>query len=117
MPASKLDSKLLKRLEEVLQPYTATLFTRLGTSVVGIVEITSVERTEPYDEEERAPTVKLRLTGLEIATPEQEDALRRGQRAMYQLRTARDTLDALPDSEHALRQLNLLDQRLTRSEV
>lgn len=116
MPAPKLDSKILKRLDEVFGPHMAGLFNQLGSSVVAIVELTSVERAEPYAEEEKAPTAKLRITSLEIATKAQEDALRRAQQAMHLLRTGRGTLDDPVDHEHATRQLDLLSRRVAESE-
>lgn len=116
MPAPKLDSKLLKKITETFHPHMPALFERLGSSVVAIVELTSVERIEPYEEEEKAPTAKLRITSLEIATHGQEDALRRAQRAMYLLRTGKGTLDEPVDHEHATRQLDMLSRRVAESE-
>ncbi|GAA3251264.1 hypothetical protein [Nonomuraea helvata] len=115
MPVPKLDSKILKRLEDSFLPHTRSLYDRLGSSVVAIVELTSVERAETAAEEEKAPTVKLRVTGLEIATRDQEDALRRAQQAMFQLRTTSGTLAEL-DSEQVTRHIARLPNRIVQPE-
>ncbi|MEV4320968.1 hypothetical protein AB0J37_01915 [Microbispora rosea] len=109
MPDIKLDSKLTKAIKRLLEPYEARLG-KLGNTVVAIVELTSVKRVDVTPDVEAAPTAYLRITGLEIATREQEDHLRRAQQAMFQLRTARGTLDEIHSAEDAQRQLNLLPQ-------
>ncbi|MFF4779427.1 hypothetical protein ACFY05_42090 [Microtetraspora fusca] len=107
MPDLKLDSKLIKPIQRVLEPYEGRMG-RLGETIVAIVELTAVKRTDVYDGEEAAPTAHLRITALEVATRGQEDHLRRAQQAMHQLRTARGTLDEIHSTEDANRQLRFL---------
>ncbi|MGI5485185.1 hypothetical protein [Microtetraspora malaysiensis] len=109
MPDLKLDSKLTKGIQRVLEPYEVRMG-RLGETIVAIVELTAVKRTDVYDGEEAAPTAHLRITALEVATRDQEDHLRRAQQSMYQLRTARGTLDEIHSTEDANRQLRYLGE-------
>lgn len=109
MPDIKLDSKLTKAIKRQLEAYEARLG-KLGTSVVAIVELTAVKRLDVHPDVETAPAAYLRITGMEIATRDQEDPLRRAQQAMYQLRTARGTLDEIHSAEDAKRELSLLPQ-------
>lgn len=111
MPDIKLDSKLIKPIKRNLEPYESRLG-QLDRTIVAIVELTSVKRVDVSLEAETAPAAYVRITGLEIATREQEDALRRAMQAMYQLRTARGTLDELHSAEDANRQLHLLGNTL-----
>lgn len=111
MPDIKLDSKLTKPIKRVLEPYEGRLG-RLDTTVIAIVELTAVKRVDVSVEMEAAPAAYLRITGLEVATRDQEEFLRRAQQAMYQLRTSRGTIDELTSTEDANRQLNLLGAQL-----
>ncbi|MEU9888651.1 hypothetical protein [Sphaerisporangium sp. NPDC051011] len=111
MPDIKLASKITKPIARVLEPYENRLG-RLDQTIVAIVEFTTVKRVDVSLEAEAAPAVYLQITGIEIATRDQEDHLRRAQQAMYQLRTARGTIDELTSAEDARRQLSLLGDQI-----
>ena len=115
MPDIKLDSKLTKAIKRLLEPYEARLG-KLGANVVAIVELTSVKRVDVTPDVEAAPAAYLRITGLEIATRDQEDHLRRAQQSMYRLRTARGTLDEIHSAEDANRQLRILHQTVAEGD-
>ncbi|MFF3671711.1 hypothetical protein [Microtetraspora malaysiensis] len=106
MPNLKLDSKLLKSVQRVLEPHGARMG-QLGSSMVAIVEFTTTKRVDVVDDETE-PVRYLQITGLEVATREQEDALRNAQQAMFQLRTAHGTLEEIYSTEDAERKLRLL---------
>jgi len=116
MPDIKLDSKLSRAIRRLLEPYEGRLG-KLGNSVVAIVELTSVKRLDVHPDAEAVPAAYLRITGMEIATRDQEDHLRRAMQAMYQLRTARGTLDEIHSAEDAKRQLSLLSQAVAEGDA
>ncbi|MFG2976252.1 hypothetical protein ACGFYY_25130 [Streptomyces sp. NPDC048331] len=93
----KLDSKILTDVAEALEPHADQMFKQRKGRWIAVVELAHVERTEPGPDEEKNPTVKLRVTDLEIAAGAvYEDEVRRLMRELYQRRTADGTLD-----EHA----------------
>lgn len=93
MTTIKLDGKPASSAANALALHAQHLYRTPGARIVGVVELAHVERTEPAPEEDKDPAVKLRITHLEIADPEQEEALRQAQRALYLQRTARGTFD------------------------
>lgn len=108
----KLDSKLTSRIQDVLEPYAARLG-RLDETVMAIVELTTVRRTDVSPElVDKGPAAQVRITLMEVATRDQEPHLRTAQEAMYKLRTARGTLDEMHSTEDANRQLRLLGNML-----
>lgn len=107
MISIKLDSKLTKSAFASLERYTTKLYGRPGMALVGVVELSHVERTQPAPDQDKEPSVKLRITGLEIANPDQEDTLRDAQRALYVHRNAQGTLDEDGDIELADRTLKM----------
>lgn len=107
MIAIKLDTKVSTSAGDALSRYAQELYRRPGMSVVGVVELRHVERTQPAPDEDKDPAVKVRIAGLEIANPDQEDAVRDAQRALYLHRNAQGTLDESGDIELADRTLKL----------
>lgn len=107
MIAIKLDSKPTTAAGDSLSRYAQDLYRRPGMTLVGVVELRHVERTQPAPDEDKEPAVKLRITALEIANPGQEDTLRDAQRALYLHRNAQGTLDESGDIELADRTLKL----------
>lgn len=90
----KLDPKVLTNVAEALEPHAVGMFKQRAGRWVAVIELAHVERTEPGPDEEKAPTVKLRITSVEVAADAvTEDTLRRQQSAMYRARTASGTLD------------------------
>lgn len=107
MTAIKLDGKLATSAAVSLERYAGQLYGRPGMTLVGVVELRHVERTQPAPDEDKEPAVKLRITALEIANPEQEDTLREAQRALYLHRNAQGTLDESGDIDLADRTLKM----------
>ncbi|MCB5168040.1 hypothetical protein LG634_24835 [Streptomyces bambusae] len=93
----KLDSKVLTDVGEALEPYAADMFKLRTGRWLGVVEFVHAERTQPGPEEDKNPSVKIRVADLEIA-PDAifENELRQIMRDLHQRRTAEGTLD-----EHA----------------
>lgn len=116
MIAIKLDGKPTTAASDALSRYAQELYRRPGMAIVGVVELRHVERTQPAPDEERDPAVKLRITGLEIANPDQEGALRKAQQALYLHRNAQGTLDESGDIDLADRTLRLTDGLLSAVE-
>lgn len=70
------------------------LFDRPGTTVVAIVELCSRTYTGHADDEEKTPTVKVRITSAEAAQDDEEAAtLLNAKRAMFRRRRMDGTLD------------------------
>jgi hypothetical protein len=93
MTAIKIESKTSSSASNALTRHAEALYNTLGSRRLGIVELARVEATFPDPSEDREPSVRLRLAGLEIATPEQEDNLRQAMLALHLHRTATGTLD------------------------
>jgi hypothetical protein len=90
--AIKLDSKLANPAADALDSLTARLYAKPGMRIVGVVELAHVERTQPAPDSDKEASVKLQIKHLEIANPQQEEAVREAQRALYLHRTAQGTL-------------------------
>lgn len=106
MTAAKIESKLASAAASGLEPYIQPLYTTPGKRVIGVVELRHTERTEVAADEDKEQSVKLRISHLEIARPEQEETLRQALRALYLHRTASGTLTEegeLELSDQALR--------------
>lgn len=103
----KLDSKVSAHAAASLERYATKLYNRPGMRIVGVVEFVHVERTQPAPDVDKQPSVKLRMSGLEIANPEQEDAVRQAQEALYLHRSAQGTLGEGGDVELSERTIKL----------
>jgi hypothetical protein len=96
MTTIKIDSKVLSDVEKAIRPHARDLFNTLGTNVMAIVELSSVERTEQGPDEEKDDVVKVRIVDLEIAADEfTDERLRQQQRDMYRQRSSAGTLDSV----------------------
>lgn len=92
----KFDSKVLTDVAEALEPHADAMFKNRQGRWMAVVELSHVERTEPGPEEDKAPTVKVRVVGIEVAADEfTDERLRQEQREMYRRRTSSGTLDAV----------------------
>jgi hypothetical protein len=70
------------------------LFEAPGSTVVAIVELTSMSYTGHADDVDKDPTVKVRVSGCEVAHSDEEaEALMEARRAMYRRRKINGTLD------------------------
>lgn len=92
MTTAKLDSKMAVAAALALEPYIQPLYNTPGRRVVGVIELAHIERTEPAPAFDREPSVKVRMTALELANAEQEHTLREVMRALWLHRTAAGTL-------------------------
>lgn len=89
----RLDSKIGGGPSNALEPLVRQIWNKPGARIVGVIELTHVERTEPAPDTDGDPSVKIRMSALEIAGKEHEGAIREVMRAMFAMRTARGTLD------------------------
>ena len=97
----KFDSKVLADVEEALEPHARDMFRLRQGRWMAVVELAHVERTEPGPDEEKLPSVKIRVGGIEVAADDLSDErLRQVQSDMYQRRTSSGTLFH-PDSKSA----------------
>ncbi len=92
MTVIKLDTKPAANAALALERHAQKLYGRPGVRIVGVCELAHVERTQPAPDEDKEPSVKLRVTHLEVANPEQEDAIRQAMEALYLHRSAQGTL-------------------------
>ncbi|MFJ4917201.1 hypothetical protein ACPXCP_31135 [Streptomyces sp. DT20] len=89
----KFDSKVLTDVAEALEPHATDMFKNRQGRWMAVVELSHVERTEPGPEEDKAPSVKIRVTGIEVASDEIRGGRLRGvMREMYDQRTSGGTL-------------------------
>lgn len=89
----KVDSKILADVAEALEPFADDMFKDRHGRWMAVVELAHTERTEPGPEEDKAPAVKIRIVGIEVAGDElSAGRLRSVQREMYERRTSGGTL-------------------------
>lgn len=92
----KVDSKVIADVAEAFEPFADAMFRNRQGRWMAIVELAHVERTEPGPEEDKAPSVKIRVTGIEVAADEfTDERLRQQQQDLYRRRTSDGTLDAV----------------------
>lgn len=99
MTAAKIESKTSTAAADGLQPWIETLYSVPSKRVIGVVELAHVLRTQPAPDADKEAEVRLRISHLEIARPEQEDALRQALAALHRHRTAYGTLTEDGDLE------------------
>lgn len=88
----KFDSKVLTDVAEALEPLAEEMFKQRRGRWMAVVELGHVERSEPGPDEEKNPTVKVRVTSIEVAADEITAGRLRGvQREMYDRRTSGGT--------------------------
>lgn len=112
MPDIKLASKVSTNASDSIARHAGALYATPGKSVVGVVELRHVLRTQPAPDEEAAPSVTLRISHLEIAEADQEEVLRQAMQALRLARTAQGTLTEDGDVELSERTLELTGDRL-----
>jgi hypothetical protein len=89
----KLDSKLGGGPAAAIEPHIPALYGKPGCRVMVIAELAHTERTQPAPDSDGEPSVKMRISSMEIASKEQEGAVREALRALYSQRTAYGTID------------------------
>ena len=89
----KIDSKVLTDVAEAREPVATEMFKQRQGRWMAIVELAHVERNEPGPDEDKNPSVKVRVTSVEVAADEVTRGRLRGlQREMYDRRTSGGTL-------------------------
>lgn len=92
----KIDGKVLADVAAALAPHADAMFKNRQGHWMAVVEIAHTERTEPGPEEDKDRSVKIRITGIEVAGDEfTDERLRQAQQDMYRQRTNAGTLDSL----------------------
>jgi hypothetical protein len=99
MTAAKIEGKPGSSAAAALEPHVQRLYAKLGTRVVGVFELKAAGRNQVAADEDKEPSVSLRLTHLEVANPEQEGAVREALRALFLHRTAQGKLTEDGDIE------------------
>lgn len=89
----KIDGKLSPTAAAALEDHAKALYLTPGARRVGIIELRRDYQTAPDPSGAKKAVVGLAIAGLEVAGPDQENAVREAQRALYLQRTARGTLD------------------------
>lgn len=107
MTKIKIEGRPAANASLALERFSQKLYNRPGLNVVGVVELRHVERTQPAPDEDKEQTVTLRMTHLELANPEQEDAIRQAMEALYLHRSAQGTLGEDGDITLAERTIKL----------
>lgn len=96
----KFDSKVLEDVKDALAPHALEMFRQRKGRWMAVVELAHVERVEPGPDEDKFPSVKLRIVAIEVAPEETADErLRELQRGLYRLRTKGGTLDGELDPD------------------
>jgi len=88
----KIEGKIGGQAADAIEPHARDIYNQPGCRIIGIVELAHVERTEPAPDSDKSPSVKLRISALEIPAREQAGALREAMRALHLHRTAAGTL-------------------------
>ncbi|MEV5953756.1 hypothetical protein AB0M11_08255 [Streptomyces sp. NPDC051987] len=94
VPEIKLDSAAAAVEASMTREQRRGLFEKPGTVVYAIVELSSKTYTGHAEGEDKAPNVKLRVTGCEVARSDEDaQALIEARRAMYRGRQIDGTFD------------------------
>lgn len=101
MTTLKIDGKPATAARDGIESYVGQLYASPGMRLVGVIELEHVERTEPAPGADREASVRVRMSALEIANPEQENAIREALRALHLHRTAYGKLTEDGDIELA----------------
>jgi hypothetical protein len=100
MPDVKFDSKVLEDVKDALADHALDMFRQRKGRWMAVVELAHAERTEPGPDEDKFPSVKVRIVGIEVAPDDfSDERLRELQRGLYRLRTKGGTLDAELDTD------------------
>ncbi|MEV7793377.1 hypothetical protein AB0O68_15500 [Streptomyces sp. NPDC087512] len=100
MPDVKIDSKVLEDVKDALADHALEMFRQRKGRWMAVVELAHAERVEPGPDEDKFPSVKIRIVGIEVAPDDfSDERLRELQRGLYRLRTKGGTLDAELDPD------------------
>lgn len=101
MTVLKIDGKPASAARDGIESYIGQLYATPGKRLLGVIELEHVERTEPAPGADREASVRVRMSALEIANPDQEDTLRQALAALHLHRTAYGKLTEDGDVELA----------------
>jgi len=105
----KFDSKVVADVADALTRHAPEMFKERAGHWMAVVELAHVERTEPGPEEEKEPSVKLRVTAIEVAPDDYADErLREVQRDLFERRTRAGTLGEVEVTVNGERVADLL---------
>lgn len=93
MTKLKIDSQMHVAAADALAPHIRRVYDQPGSSLLFIAEARHIERTQPAPDSDAEPSVKVRITSLEVPNRDQEDTIRDAARALHLQRTAQGTLD------------------------
>lgn len=116
MTTVKLNGKPSASASEAVERYADKLYNDNTARIVGVIELKHSVKHTPAPDSEKDKAVELQITGLEIASPEQAEDLRKAMRALYLARTADGTLDIDGELEASRTTLRLLEGSLIDSE-
>lgn len=100
MTTPKIDSQFTEAVGHILALHADRLYRDLGSCVIAVVELKSVDELRVAADEDKGPWVKLRLTSMEIATGAHEAQVRNVQEALYRVRTSKGTIDEVAPDAH-----------------
>ena len=122
MTTVKIAGKPAATAAAAIERYADQLYTNQSARLMIIAELKHAIRNEPAPDEDKDRSVEVKISALEVANPEQDEAVRKAMHALYVGRTAQGTLDEDMDielSETTLRQCGdrLLDLDVARMRV
>lgn len=112
MTTVKIQGKPRAAAQGPLEARADWLYTHPGGRVIGVVELVHTEVSTPAPDTEKDRSVTVAISTLEIASPDQEEVLRKAARAIYVARTAQGTLDVDGELEMSQSTLRLLTGEL-----
>lgn len=93
MTKLKFDSNMARAAADALAPHIRGIYDRPGATLLFVGEARHIERTQPAPDADGDPSVKVRITHMEIPNRDQEGAIREAMRALHLQRTAQGTID------------------------
>jgi hypothetical protein len=100
VPDIKFDSKVLEDVKDALADHAPEMFKQRKGRWMAVVEFAHAERVEPGPDEDKFPSVKIRIVSVEVAPDDYADErLRELQRGLYRQRTKSGTFDAEMDPD------------------
>lgn len=85
--------KMTSAAADGIHPHIRAMYDRPGATMLAVVELEHVERTQPGPASEADASVTCRISHLEVPVGAQVAPVRELQRALYLTRTAKGTLD------------------------
>lgn len=112
MTVVKINGRPAASASDAVERFADQLYGNNRARIMVIAELKHAGRTEPAPDEDKDRSVELKISGLEVASPEQAEDLRKAMRALYLGRTAEGTLDPDGELEASKNTLRLLEGSL-----